>query len=156
MAAAFIDECGPVPGRPVQLQPMRRSLLDQLCRSIAHPLLPFAVLQAAPVIAQARDDLGHAARAAQVGAEPRQAVIDDVRMRVIESRQHRSPFELDDPRTRAAQTHHFVTAGCDHDPAGDGKVAVSGKTGAPQRPHNATGKDQISVHAEPKVRKWPT
>src|SRR5260370_29733384 len=79
MPAALVDESGPLPGRPVQLQAVRRPLLGQLGRSIAHPLLPFAVLQAAPVIAQASDDLGHAVPAAQVGAESSQAVIDDVR-----------------------------------------------------------------------------
>jgi hypothetical protein len=35
-------------------------------------------------------------------------------------------------------------------------MAVNGQAGAPQRPHDATGKNEVCLHAEPKVRKWPT
>jgi len=132
---------------------VRRPALGQLCGAVAHPLLPFAGFQRECVCAQAFDDLGDGAGAAEVGAEARQSVIDDVRVRVIEAGQHRCAMQIDDPGARPAQSHHLAATGGHDQPTLDGQVVARRQPAAPKRADVALGEDQISGHAGPKVRK---
>src|SRR5712692_3221281 len=105
---------------------------------------------------QAFDDVGDAARAAQVGSESCQAVIDDVRVRVVETRQHGPALEVDHPRARPAQRHDFGSAGSSHPAGRDREVTVSREATPPERADAATGEDQCSLHGGTKVSKWPS
>ncbi len=126
---------------------MGRALLGQLVYAVAHALLPLARLEGAAVSTQTTDDLGHAAGAAEVRPETRQSVIDDVRVRVIEPRQHGGAPEVDHPGARPAPTHDLGTAGCHHLAGGDREVAVRREAIAPQRANATTSQDQSSFHA---------
>ncbi len=145
--AALVDECGPPSRRAVQLPPMGRALLGQLVHAVAHALLPLARFEPAAVSTQTTDDLGHAARAAEVRPETRQTVIDDVRVRVVETRQHGGAPEVDHTSARPAQRHDLGSADCSDSTGGDRKVALHDEAGAPQRANAATSQDQSSFHA---------
>src|ERR1700680_3239188 len=123
------------------------SELRQLRRAVAHPMLPLAGLQTAPVRLQAIEDLGHAARTAKVGSETSQAVVDDVSMRIVEARQHAGAFEIDHTRPRALERHQPGAAGGNHRPAGNREVAVDPKTRGSKRADATAGEDPIGFHA---------
>ncbi len=144
--AAFVDECGPPSGGPIQLEPMGRPLLGQLVDAVAHALLPLARLERAAMSSKAVDDLGDAAGSAEVRAETRQTVIDDVRVRVVEAGKHGGAPEVDHPGPRPAQTHDLGSAGRHHPAGGDREVAVRGEAVAPQRANATTRQDQSRSH----------
>src|SRR5437016_9669794 len=104
VAASLIDVRWPRSGRLVELQTVRRSLLGQLGRAIAHTLLPLAGGEALAVDAETLLDVRNADRAAEVRPESRQAVVDDVSVSVIESRQHGRSVEVDHGSAWPAQT----------------------------------------------------
>jgi hypothetical protein len=60
----------------------------ELIRSVAHSLLPFAWRKGSRVRLQSLRYLGHASRSTEVGAEPGEAVINDVGVSVIEPGEH--------------------------------------------------------------------
>src|ERR1700694_187089 len=95
MAAPFVDERGPPAGCAIQLEAMRLAALDELVCAIARALLPLAPSECLSVRPQAIGDLGHAPRAAEVGAESREAVVHNARVRVVESGQHGGAGEVD-------------------------------------------------------------
>src|SRR5260370_11115142 len=122
--------------------------------AVTHHWVTFGGLERAAASPQPVDDLGDAARAAEVGTESRQAVINDVRMRVIEARQHGPAVEVDHAGPRPTQGHDLGSADGSHPTAGDRKVRVSREAGPPESADAATGKDQFSPHRDTKVRKW--
>ena len=155
VAASLIDERGPQSCRLVELQTVRRPFLGQLRHAIAHTLLPLAGDEVLAVEAKTLLDVGNADRAAEVRPESGQAVVDDVSVSVIESRQHMSTGEIGDPCARPSQAHHLAPARGDHDSAGDGQMCTRGEAAAPESPNAAPSQDQIRHHVADKVRKWP-
>jgi len=98
------------------------------------------------MLLQAVEDFVDAAHAAQVGGETREAVIDDVRVRVVETGQHRRAFEVDDPGARAAQPHDLAATAGDNLAAGDGEVAERTEACPSERADPAARQDQIRYH----------
>jgi IS5 family transposase len=97
--------------------------------------------------ARPRHDLGDAPRAPKVGAESSQAVIDDMGVRVIETRQHSRPLEIDHACAWPAQPHHLGSTHRNHLAKCNRKVTVSGQAATPKRADGPAGEDQISAHA---------
>src|SRR5438132_4026031 len=128
MPAALVDERGAIARHAVQLRPMGLPSLDQLVGPVAHALLPFTGFQAAGMVLEALEDVVDAGRAAQVGAESRQPVVDDVRVGVVKAWKHGGSGEVDDPRPGTAQAHHLATAAGKHLATGNGKVSVGIET----------------------------
>ena len=126
MTAAFVDEGGPPAGGLVQLQPVRRPVLGELLRPEAHPLLPLARRERFRMGAHALDDLRDAARAAEVGAETGEAVVDDMRVRIVEPGQDCAGPKLDHWRERSTQPHDLGPAHGDHQAARNREVGVHG------------------------------
>jgi hypothetical protein len=156
MTASLVDERGACFGRLVQLQTVRRPLLGQLRRPIAHALLPLACRKASSVSAKTLLDVGDAHGATEVCPESGQAVIDDMSMGVVETRKNMSLSEIDDPSPRGPQAHGFAAARGNHNAAGDRQVRVRGEAAAPKGPDAAPRQDQIRLHVADKVRKWPS
>ena len=96
---------------------------------------------------EAVDDLHHAARATKVGAESRESVVDDVRMRVVESGQHSGALQVDHADARTFQAHHRCVSDRDDLAACDRQVALGLEAGATQRPNDSAGEDQVRFHA---------
>src|ERR1700686_2853559 len=124
MTATFVDERRAPARGTIQLAAMRWAALGQLVGAIAHALLPLPPREGSPVLPQSVGDLGHAARAAEVGAESRESVVDDMCVRVVEPGQHSSAGKVDHLCLRAAQAHELGFADGDDTPAGDRQVAV--------------------------------
>src|SRR5260370_33316788 len=122
--------------------------------AVTHHWVTFGGLERAAASPQPVDALGDAARAAGVGTESRRAVIDDVRMRVIEARQHGPAVEVDHAGPRPTQGHDLGSADASHPAGGDRKVRVSREASPPERSDAAMGKDQVNPHGDTKVRKW--
>src|SRR5207244_13309517 len=147
VAAAFDDEGGPVPGDAVELGAVRLPPLSQLFGAVAHALLPLARLQAPAMITEAVENVIDPPGAAEVGGKPRQPVVDDVSVRVIEPGQHGGSFELDDLRSRPAQLHHLGPAAREDLAASDREMAVGVQTGPAPRPPPPTRQDQYREHS---------
>src|SRR6266853_1536281 len=92
------------------LEPVRWTLLSQLARAVAHALLPFARLEAAAMRAQPRDDVRHIPGRPQVRPEPRESVVHDVRVRVVETGHHRPAPQRNNARARASPPHQLSAA----------------------------------------------
>jgi hypothetical protein len=65
-------------------------------------LLPLAGLECLGVVLEPGKNIVDAACATKVGRKPRQAVIDDVGVRVIETRKNSGAIQIDDSRARPA------------------------------------------------------
>ena len=102
--------------------------LDQLVGPVAHALLPLARLEAPGVIPEPVEDVVDAGCPAQVGAESRQAVIDDVRVRVVETGKDGCAGQVDESCAGAPKGHDLAAAAGQDLAARDGEVAVGVET----------------------------
>jgi hypothetical protein len=143
VAAAFVDEGGPVAGGAVKLGPVRLAAFGQLVAPISHPLQPLARFELAAVVRQTVEDVVDASGRRQVGGEARQAVVDDVRVRVIESGEDRRPAQIDHPCPRPPQLHDLAAAASEDLAGGDRQVGLEHQAGASQRADAPSRKDQI-------------
>ena len=99
-----------------------------------------------PCALQAFEDLDPA-RTAEVRGETRQAVVDDMRVRVVEPGSTLRPSEVDDPRARALE---LITSAPPHRndlAARDRQVAVGLEPGPPQGADPAAGQDQVRIYS---------
>ena len=96
---------------------------------------------------QALCDLGNTFCASQVGAESRQPEIDDVRVGVVEARQHGLTTEIDHASLRSAQTHDLGSAARKDPATRDGKVAECLEAGAAEGTDAAACEDQVGSQA---------
>ena len=156
VTASFVDEGRARAGGFVKLQAVGRSPLGQRARAIAHALLPFARLEAAAVHTEPNDDVRHVRCRSQVRAEPGEAVIDDVRVRVVEPGQDCSAMQRHDPRTRASELHQPGPAGRQNAASRDCQVGACFQGATAQRAHDAAGQDQIRFHRADTVEPWPS
>ena len=104
--------------------------------------------------AQPLDDASHVPGRSQVRAEPREPVVDDVRVRVIECGQDGRAAQRHDPRARAAELHHVRTACRLHAASRDCKVRERFQAAAAQGAHDAAREDQIRFHRADTVDAW--
>ena len=95
-----------------------------------------------------------AASAAEVRAETRQPVMDDVRVRVVEAGQHAGPGEVDHASPRVSQPHELRSAGRNDSRTGDGKVGLRPEAGASERPDATASEDQVSSQATARLSAW--
>src|SRR4030081_320226 len=122
---------------------MRWATLNELISSIAHTELPLGPRELPSMRSQTLGDLGDAARSPQVRTKPRKAVIDDVRVCVVESRQDGCAREVDHLRLRASQPHHVAVPDRGDTCARDRQVAMSLEARAPKGADEASREDQI-------------
>ena len=106
------------------------------------------------MLTQPLDDVRHIPGPSQVRAEPRESVVDDVRVRVVESGQDRRAAQRHDPRAWASELHQPGTAGRQNAAARDRQVRARFQAAAAQRAHDAARQDQIRFHRADTVDAW--
>jgi len=105
VASALVDEGRPAARTTIQLEAVWVPAFGQLIRAITHALQPLTGLERSRARLQPFGDLADAPRASQVGAEPGQPVIDDMRVRIVEAGQHARTPKVDHSRSWPAQAH---------------------------------------------------
>ena len=120
--------------------------LGQLVGPVAHALQPLARLQPGRVLLQALQDVVDATRAGEVGGEPGQPVIDDVRVGVVEAGQDGGALQVDDASFGPSQAEDLPAADRGHPAAGDREVAVRGQPAPSQRADLPARQDQFGNH----------
>jgi len=144
--AALVDEARSGPGDAVKLPPVRLAALGQFVGAVAHAVLPLVELERPCVRREPLQDVVDSTGSAEVGGKPRQAVVDDMRVGVVETRQDRSAIEVDDPGPRSAQSHHLAAAdGSDATPR-HRKVGVRLEAGSAEGADAAPREDQVRFH----------
>src|SRR5258708_6722514 len=143
VAATFVDECRTATGGPIKLGPVRLAALDGLVCPVAHSQPPLGGLERAGMFLKPPRDLIYAPCPAKVGAESGEPVIDDVRVRVIETRKHGRAGQPHNARSGTAQAHDLRSAAGDHSTTADRKMAVRLETRTPERANTAAGQNQL-------------
>ncbi len=149
VAAALVDERRPVAGRPVELGPVRLATLGQLVGPVAHPLQPVAWFEPGGMVPQALDDVVDPARPRQVGGETGEAVVDDVRVGVVEPGEDGAAAQVDDSCPGTAEAHHLPAPACEDPSTRDRQVAPGGQTLSSQRADTPARQDQIRSRHRP-------
>ena len=99
------------------------------------------------MLAKAVNYLGHAARTAKVRTKTSEAVVNDVRMRIVEAGQHCRSLEIHDSGARPLQVHQLGSASRQDLSARDHQVAFHLEPGARKRANDSAGEDQVCLHA---------